>query len=177
MYSETKKLIDVSELGTNVFPFIKKHLYFWIDVPIEKKDLKVIDHRTTQVEQKTEKALVSIHEKDFVAVYADFFNEQNQVGTFAFTYESAAELFWLYQGITPEKFLEKYPRKFNPSDDYDMKRLVASQILASAATKHIANRHINIYEDFLYIEGVSYEGEYTQENIMKNMPPHIKAQF
>lgn len=146
-----------------------------IELPKDKKVIEKIDHKNPKKSNDTEKYLMFVHEKEFASIFEDFFSERNQSGVLAFTFETPADLFWLYQAITPEKFLEKFPRKFSSNDDLDTKISTASKILAASATKRIGKYPVNIYKDIVHIEEVTYEGDY--ENIANFIPAHIKKQF
>jgi hypothetical protein len=159
-----KKQIKFSELGTSTYPFLQGYIYYVIELPKDKKEIEKIDHRNPKQSNDIEKYLMAVHEKDFAAIFEDFFSERNQLGILAFTFENPADLFWLYQGIMPEKFVEKFPKKFSADDDLDTKINTASKILASSATKRIGKFPVNIYE-----------GDY--ENIANFIPTHIKKQF
>jgi hypothetical protein len=176
--------VSIAVLGTPKVPILDNRVYFFIEIPLLENKYETPDYLGTTKPKEKPKAIHSVSEKDFCQVFGrGLFSEVNSMGKPYFQWTSAADLFWLYVGITPEILAAKMPHYVGVLAEQDRKIHNASVILKEIFTTHIGNNKVNILQDIVAIPNVTFDHIDTTsvatvvESLREQMPTHIAKQF
>lgn len=175
--------VTVDKLGSKEVPIVEGRIYYLAEMPVHKDKFETIDYLAPNAKKETPKVLMSIGKQDFIQIFANgLFSERNSMDKPYFTFNSPADLFWLYVGITPEVLIKKMPHYVGKDVEYDLQVRNAQIILSEIFTTHIGDHKVNILTDFVLIEGVNFNEVDTTDlktivsSLQKQLPEHIKAQ-